>query len=307
MTGEDAMPPVGFTIRRIIDASPERVWRMWTEPNELVHWLHPDDHATPMESIHVDVRVGGRLNYTLVDGTTGGLRRTAGVFLEVDPGRRLVFTWGTPEQALADADDITTITVSLLARGDRTELTLDVRGVLGGPGDGNVYDGWDQALRGLASHAPEKAVTARTLHIGLRVADREKSVAFYRSLGYQVIGTVAGTPLGHLTMLKLPMDEFVTIELVSGAFPSGAEHSERSLSHLVIATESLDDAIAHLETEGIAASDTSVPRGPDAVRTTHITDPDGNPIELVQWPAGHLAGMTAADFRREGGNDEDPG
>ncbi|WP_281365082.1 VOC family protein [Phytohabitans houttuyneae] len=27
-----------------------------------------------------------------------------------------------------------------------------------------------------------------------------------------------------------------------------------------------------------------------------LTDPDGHRIELVQWPAGHPAGMTAADF-----------
>jgi lactoylglutathione lyase len=27
-----------------------------------------------------------------------------------------------------------------------------------------------------------------------------------------------------------------------------------------------------------------------------LTDPDGHRIELVQWPAGHPAGMTAADW-----------
>ncbi len=27
-----------------------------------------------------------------------------------------------------------------------------------------------------------------------------------------------------------------------------------------------------------------------------IADPDGNQIELVQWPAGHADGMSAADF-----------
>jgi lactoylglutathione lyase len=30
--------------------------------------------------------------------------------------------------------------------------------------------------------------------------------------------------------------------------------------------------------------------------TTWITDPDGNRIELVQWPAGHPDGLTAADW-----------
>ena len=54
----------------------------------------------------------------------------------------------------------------------------------------------------------------RTLHFGLRVADLDRSLAFYTAVGYQVVGSVPGTPLGQLTMLKLPGDEFVTIELV---------------------------------------------------------------------------------------------
>ena len=54
----------------------------------------------------------------------------------------------------------------------------------------------------------------RTLHFGLRVADLERSLAFYAALGYEVVGSVPETEIGHLTMLKLPDDGFVTIELV---------------------------------------------------------------------------------------------
>ena len=129
----------------------------------------------------------------------------------------------------------------------------------------------------------------RTLHIGLRVGDRAASVAFYRDLGYEVIGTVAETPIGHLTMLKLPSDEFVTLELVS------APDTAPGLSHLVVATKSLDDTIRALDVRGIHAENTS-PADPASIRTSRLTDPDGNRIELVQWPAGHPAGMTAADF-----------
>jgi lactoylglutathione lyase len=57
----------------------------------------------------------------------------------------------------------------------------------------------------------------RTLHVGLRVSDLEPSLAFYRAVGYTVIGTVEGTPFGGLTMLQLPGDPFVTIELVHDA------------------------------------------------------------------------------------------
>lgn len=54
-------------------------------------------------------------------------------------------------------------------------------------------------------------VGTRTIHVGLRVSDRRRSLDFYRSLGYEVVGTVPETEIGHLTMLKLPGDEFVTI------------------------------------------------------------------------------------------------
>ena len=49
----------------------------------------------------------------------------------------------------------------------------------------------------------------RTLHIGLRVEDLERSLGFYTSLGYEVVGTVPETTFGSLTMLKLSDDDFV--------------------------------------------------------------------------------------------------
>ncbi len=55
----------------------------------------------------------------------------------------------------------------------------------------------------------------RTLHVGLRVTDLERSIAFYASLGYEVLGDVPATELGSLTMLKLPDDEFVALELAT--------------------------------------------------------------------------------------------
>ena len=44
----------------------------------------------------------------------------------------------------------------------------------------------------------------RTLHVGLRVSDFERSLAFYTAVGYTVVGTVDGTAFGSLTMLQLP-------------------------------------------------------------------------------------------------------
>jgi lactoylglutathione lyase len=135
----------------------------------------------------------------------------------------------------------------------------------------------------------------RTLHFGLRVADLDRSLAFYAGVGYEVVGSVPETPVGQLTMLKLPGDEFVTIELVHDP-AEGEVNLSTGLSHFVIKVESLDATISELAARGIGAEAPVSPDGSDEFRTTWVIDPDGNRIELVQWPAGHADGITAADW-----------
>jgi lactoylglutathione lyase len=135
----------------------------------------------------------------------------------------------------------------------------------------------------------------RTLHLGLRVADRDRSLAFYTAVGYEVVGEVPDTDLGHLTMLKLPGDEFVSIEIVHD--PDGAPvATDTRLSHLVIHVDAMDVALAELAARGIPADAPTSPEGPTTSGRRGSSIPDGNRIELVQWPAGHADGMTAADF-----------
>ena len=132
----------------------------------------------------------------------------------------------------------------------------------------------------------------RMLHLGLRVTDLERSLAFYTALGYAELGRVPDTPFGSLTMLKLPDDPFVSLELVHD--PARPVSSTDAVNHLVVQTDDLDATITDLATRGVPAEPQAEP-GP-GLRTSWLTDPDGYRIELVQWPAGHPAGMTAADM-----------
>ena len=134
----------------------------------------------------------------------------------------------------------------------------------------------------------------RALQIGIRVADLDRSLAFYTGLGYEVLGSVPETAFGSLTMLKLPRDEFVTIELVHD--PGRGEVGAGGLQHFVIQVESMRATIAELAERGIEVEPPSSPDGSADFWTAWLTDPDGNRIELVQWPAGHPDGMTAADL-----------
>ena len=134
----------------------------------------------------------------------------------------------------------------------------------------------------------------RTLHVGLRVADLERSLAFYTGLGYEVLGHVPETEFGSLTMLKLPGDEFVTVELVHD--PRRGVVDPGGLNHVVIQVESMEATVAQLTARGIEVEPPGSPDGSEDFWTAWITDPDGYRIELVQWPTGHAEGMTTADF-----------
>ena len=119
-------------------------------------------------------------------------------------------------------------------------------------------------------------------------------MAFYTGLGYQVVGSVPETEFGSLTMLKLPGDEFVALELIHS--PDIGRVNPHGFNHLVIQVESVSATIADLAARGVTAEPPSSPDGSEDFLTSWVTDPDGYRIEMVQWPAGHAEGMTEADL-----------
>ena len=139
----------GFTLVRTFDAIPEDVWQAWTDPDLAAQWWHGRGGSTPRESVEIDARVGGRYIYTMVNDATGDKVVTGGIYREVVPFERLVFTWGYPD---GDPDDQPVVTISLEPDGERTRMTFDLRGVEGTKGDGFFYDGWEQTLDSLGEY-----------------------------------------------------------------------------------------------------------------------------------------------------------
>lgn len=136
-----------FSITRVFDAPRELVWLAWTDPAEFAAWLRPFGVSTG--GVSADVRVGGRYRYTMTNDQTGQSFPTGGEYLEVEPMDRLVFTWGDTQ---APVEGTPVITLTFIPRGEGTELVFHLRGYDGKPGDGFVYDGWDEALTNLARH-----------------------------------------------------------------------------------------------------------------------------------------------------------
>lgn len=77
-------------VRRVIAATPERVFEAWTCPSELRHWWGPE--SVTCTAAEVDLQVGGRYRIAnrLPDGSTLWI---SGEFEQIDRPRKLVYTW----------------------------------------------------------------------------------------------------------------------------------------------------------------------------------------------------------------------
>jgi len=82
-----SQPNHQLSINHYINASPETVWRTMT--TQLESWWCPEPWRTQVDAI--EWRSGGAFNTTMF-GPEGETIPGTGVFLEVSPGQRLVFT-----------------------------------------------------------------------------------------------------------------------------------------------------------------------------------------------------------------------
>ena len=82
----DAKTDLTFT--RTINAPVSLVWECWTTPKHIRNFFVPKPHS--IDECEIDLRVGGRFN-TLMN-VDGNQMANDGVYLEVEKGRRLVFT-----------------------------------------------------------------------------------------------------------------------------------------------------------------------------------------------------------------------
>ena len=84
-----AEPEHILTLDRVLDAPVEKLWRCWTEPGLLEQWFCP--RPWYLFDVRMDLRSGGEF-FSVVNGPNGETFVNAGVFLKVEPRRRLVST-----------------------------------------------------------------------------------------------------------------------------------------------------------------------------------------------------------------------
>ena len=116
-----------FSVTRTFEASRERVWREWVEPEAFADWFGGEASEVPIETVEMDVREGGSWKATMFGGPERKEIHRAGEFVEQAEPERLVLTMthspSEPERAV--------ITVELAHLGDgRTEMTMEQRSPL---------------------------------------------------------------------------------------------------------------------------------------------------------------------------------
>ncbi|MDQ3557871.1 MAG: SRPBCC domain-containing protein [Pseudomonadota bacterium] len=128
-----------LTLVRRIKAPPAKVFAAWTEPEMMAGWFGPSH--TEVASAEADPRAGGRFR-VVMQATDGEVHDVSGVYREVVPDRKLVFTWAwisTPERE-------SLVTVSLRPVEDGTELTLTHERFFDEAAREGHRGGWTEAL-----------------------------------------------------------------------------------------------------------------------------------------------------------------
>ena len=112
----DAVKP-SLTLKRRLNAPAEKVYAAWTDPQKIVRWFGPD--SGPVTKAEIDLRVGGGFDIGF-HTEDGEYHQVGGVYREVVPNEKLVFTWAW--HTMKERESLVTVTIK--RDGEGSLLTL---------------------------------------------------------------------------------------------------------------------------------------------------------------------------------------
>jgi uncharacterized protein YndB with AHSA1/START domain len=167
----DLDPELDLILTRDIKAPPEVLWKCWTMPEHLVQWFVPRPHR--VTACRLDLRPGGACNTTFdIDGTE---MQNNGVYLEVVPNERLVFTDTYTEGWKPSPDPFMTAIITFEDLGDgstrytavarhRSKEAAETHREMG------FHDGWGTVATQLEGYAQEHLMADRVMTISRLIA-----------------------------------------------------------------------------------------------------------------------------------------
>ena len=140
-----------LVLTRLIDAPREKVFKAWTTPELLVQWFTPKPWQTVRAE--VDVRPGGA-SLIVMRGPDGTEFPNCGVYLEVVPNERLVFTDAFTEAWKPSEKPFMTGVLTFEDEGGKTRYTARVLHWTVADREAHekmgFYEGWGKATEQLA-------------------------------------------------------------------------------------------------------------------------------------------------------------
>ncbi len=129
------------TLHRVLKATPEKVYRAFTEPDALAFWIPPYGFLGVVHSM--DVKVGGSYKMSFINFSTGNRHSFGGKYLEIKPNEFIKHT-----DVFDDPNLPGTMTVSIWLKkvSCGTELKIIQEGIPAVIPTEMCYLGWQESL-----------------------------------------------------------------------------------------------------------------------------------------------------------------
>jgi uncharacterized protein YndB with AHSA1/START domain len=139
-------------ITRTFDAPPSVLFALWSKPEHLKRWMGPANFTCP--EAEIDFRVGGSYR-AMIKSREQGENWFGGVYREIIPNRRLVFTFAWDDGPSAGVETLVTITFE--EWGGKTVQAFHQRPFLNVERRDSHVGGWTEAFDKLGAYAAKIA------------------------------------------------------------------------------------------------------------------------------------------------------
>lgn len=141
-----------LSIKRLIKARRDRVYGAWTDPAQLKQWFGPEGVRT--HDLIAEARVGGKFRWEL-SNSEGEKMSIRGEYRELQPGKKIVFTWQWEEDEDWENND-SLVTVEFSDCDGGTELRLTHEKLPNEKSRDGHSGGWNSSLDKLETWLADK-------------------------------------------------------------------------------------------------------------------------------------------------------
>lgn len=132
------------TLHRVLKASPEKVYRAFTDPNAMASWLPPYGFLCVVHNM--EVRVGGTYKMSFINFSTGNAHSFGGKYLDIKPNEFLKYAERFDDPNLP-GEMVTSVWLHKVSSG--TELKVVQDGIPSAIPTDMCYLGWQESLEKL--------------------------------------------------------------------------------------------------------------------------------------------------------------